>query len=102
MKALLDCCTRTPDGCLIFNGPAITQFSIRRTLYPAARIMWAETYGFSSASLKELESKMVIHIGECPNTGEERGGVRLPLCIEPTHLRLGDQHDAQRNAKDRR
>jgi len=89
--AILECCQRTPEGCLIFTPPhggRPNLFVIRGQSYQVTRLVWSEKHCHSHAAELALHTHEVIHIAECPHTGGRHVGL-IPLCIEPTHLRLG-------------
>lgn len=95
-----DSCTRTEDGCLIFQaaeGLACHLIRIRGQLYSVARIVWAETFGITCDAMLRLNTHDVIHIAECPNVGYGK-----PLCVEPTHLALGTITQRVKHANERR
>lgn len=83
-----------PGGCLLltpeYPGQEVeTVYVSGYGRAAVARIIWANNFGTVGLSTHE-----VIHIPECPNTGWWRRGVRLPFCIEPSHLALG--HNIER------
>lgn len=80
---------RTSEGCLLLevrgrsNPNAVT---LDGECYTVTRVVWAENEGIAG-----LEDHEVIHIAECPNTGGDSIKGYKSLCIEPTHLMLGDR-----------
>jgi hypothetical protein len=101
-RAIEDQCERTPDGCLLYRPDSAHPHGvmIRRRMYQILRVWWAETYGFTNDALEALDRHEVIHIAECPHTGNY-GGESKFLCIEPTHLVLGTVIERRRHTRER-
>lgn len=99
LQSIIESCERTEDGCLIWtprnNSPNL--ISIHGGLWCVQRLMWSEFNVHTLDLRHKLDTHEVIHIAECPNTGYGK-----PLCIEPTHLTLGDQVNRNRYANERR
>ena len=89
-RDLIESCTRTEDGCLLFLGtdpgrPNLVK--IRGHWYCASRLMWSEHYAMTQDLMHQLEVNDVAHIAECPHPSDHKNG-QHPTCIEPTHLEL--------------
>lgn len=103
-QVILDCCTRSADGCLLYVAPEGMAYNLTRVrgeLYSVTRLLWAEEYAWKPAAADALEVSEVIHIAECPNTGDHRNGQVVPLCVEPSHLILGNRAEAIKQSKQR-
>lgn len=93
-RQLVESATRTPEGCLIHSGRE--GVTIRGEVYSPARLMWAEANCYTSDAERALNTHEVIHVPTCPNTGDI-----FPLCIEPSHLMLGDSSMKTSNQRSR-
>lgn len=103
-QAILDECVRTDEGCLLYRPndvPGERTVTVRGERHKVARVMWAETYAHGVAATEALDTHEVIHIAECPHTGDDTGHSK-DYCVEPTHLKLGDRVEQAAASKERR
>lgn len=100
LRALIESCTRTPEGCLLYEGPHDRPglYFVRGEFHVAARLMWAEHYATTAVNLDLLNTHEVQHIAECPHPAHDYG----PRCIEPTHLQLGLHGQCRSRANERK
>ena len=77
---ILERAERLSTGCLVLRGPDSHRVRLRNgTTHATLRVVWVETFGD-----KNTDNHEVVHRPGCPNTHTDH------LCIEPTHLCLGD------------
>lgn len=94
LKSILDRTERLDSGCLIYhpdhNNHNPNLVVLRGKTLPVTRVVFAEHYAHTSEMIRRLDENEVVHKPECPHTGDYTGAGRRALCIEPTHLMLGD------------